>query len=133
MYLGGQRVDLKKLTMPLLNFYGAYDHLVPPDACNQLTKVVGSTDVEDVCFETGHIGIYVSSKIQKQFAPKIVQWLKERDTENMVGIPDKKLQWPGKEKKPPVKKRIVKRKKRQASAVEKNLSGELRLQRNRYE
>ena len=30
MFLGGKRVDLKKLTMPLLNFFGEYDHLVPP-------------------------------------------------------------------------------------------------------
>ncbi len=84
MYLGGKRVDLKKLTMPLLNFFGEYDHLVPPEACNQLTKAVGSKDVEDVCLETGHIGIYVSSKFQKMFAPKIVQWLKDRDQEDIV-------------------------------------------------
>ncbi len=80
MCLDGQRVDLKKLTMPLLNFYGKFDHLVPPEACEQLTGAVGSLDVEDVCLETGHIGIYVSSKFQKQFAPKIAQWLKERDS-----------------------------------------------------
>lgn len=79
MYLGDKLVDLKKLTMPLLNFYGEFDHLVPPEACNQLTQAVGSKDKEDICFETGHIGIYVSSKIQKLFAPKIVRWLKERD------------------------------------------------------
>ena len=84
MFLGDQRVDLKNLTMPLLNFYGEYDHLVPPQACNQLTKAVGSKDVEDVCLETGHIGIYVSSKFQKLFAPKIVQWLKDRDHEDIV-------------------------------------------------
>jgi len=78
MYLGGKRVDLKNLTMPLLNFYGQYDHLVPPEACNQLTKSVGSRDVEDICLETGHIGIYVSSRFQRMFAPKIVRWLKER-------------------------------------------------------
>lgn len=83
MFLGGQRIDLKKLTMPLLNFFGEYDHLVPPQACNQISKAVGSKDVEDVCLETGHIGIYVSSKFQKLFAPKIVQWLKERDKEEI--------------------------------------------------
>jgi len=87
MYLGGKRVDLKKLTMPLLNFYGEYDHLVPPEACNQLTSAVGSRDVEDVCLETGHIGIYVSSKFQKMFAPKIVRWLKDRDAEDAVVVP----------------------------------------------
>jgi polyhydroxyalkanoate synthase len=79
MKLGGQRVDLKKVTMPLLNFYGLYDHLVPPAACELLTSRVGSTDTEDICLKTGHIGIYVSSRFQEQFAPKIVQWLKERD------------------------------------------------------
>ncbi len=79
MMVGGQRVDLKKITMPLLNFYCYLDHLVPPGACEQLTGKVGGTDTEDVCLDTGHIGIYVSSKAQKEFAPKIVRWLKERD------------------------------------------------------
>ena len=79
MHLDGKKVDLKNLTMPLINFYGEYDHLVPPEACNQLTSAVGSRDAQDVCLETGHIGIYVSSKFQRQFAPRIANWLKERD------------------------------------------------------
>ena len=79
MHLDGKKVDLKNLTMPLINFYGEYDHLVPPEACNRLTSAVGSKDTQDVCLETGHIGIYVSSKFQRQFAPRIAQWLKERD------------------------------------------------------
>ena len=79
MEVGGQRVDLKKITIPLLNYYGKYDHLVPPEACELLTSKVGSKDTEDVCLNTGHIGIYVSSKCQQAFAPKIARWLKERD------------------------------------------------------
>ncbi|MFA6413116.1 MAG: class III poly(R)-hydroxyalkanoic acid synthase subunit PhaC [Syntrophales bacterium] len=79
--IGGRRVDLKKITMPLLNYYGIYDHLVPPEACNMLTKCVGSSDTEDVSLDTGHIGIYVSSKCQREFAPKIIRWLRERDGE----------------------------------------------------
>ena len=79
MEVGGQRVNLKKITSPILNFYGLYDNLVPPAACELLTSKVGSKDVEDICLETGHIGIYVSSKMQKQFTPKIVKWLSERD------------------------------------------------------
>jgi polyhydroxyalkanoate synthase len=79
MEVGGKRVDLKNITMPLLNYYGKYDHLVPPEACELLTSKVGSKDVEDICLDTGHIGIYVSSKCQKEFAPRIVRWLKERD------------------------------------------------------
>ncbi len=114
MSLGGKLVDLKKLTMPLLNFFGEYDHLVPPQACNQLTKASGSKDTEDVCLETGHIGIYVSSKFQRQFAPKIAQWLKERDREEIKQEPQVKResQWQGStvHKKPAVKKASVKRK-----------------------
>ena len=79
--IGGRRVDLKQITMPLLNFYGLYDHLVPPEACNRLVQEVGSADTEDICLDTGHIGIYVSSKTQREFAPKIVRWLHERDVE----------------------------------------------------
>lgn len=79
MEVGDKRVDLKKIRMPVLNFYGRYDHLVPPDACAQLTQTVGSNDTEDVCLDTGHIGIYVSSKCQKEFVPKIVDWLSKRD------------------------------------------------------
>lgn len=81
MKVGGRRVDLNKITMPLLNYYGRYDHLVPPGACELLTSKVGSTDVEDMVLDTGHIGIYVSSKCQREFAPKIARWLKERENE----------------------------------------------------
>jgi polyhydroxyalkanoate synthase len=77
--VGGCIVDLKQITMPLLNFYGKFDHLVPPEACNQLTSRVASKDTEDICLDTGHIGIYVSSKCQREFAPKIAAWLKQRD------------------------------------------------------
>ena len=77
--LGGRRVDLKNITMPLLNIYGKFDHLVPPEACELLTREVGSEDTEDMCLNTGHIGIYVSSKYQAEFAPKIAGWLKERE------------------------------------------------------
>ena len=79
MRVGEEIVDLKKVKMPVLNFYGQYDHLVPPAACEHTTKAVGSKDTEDVNLKTGHIGIYVSSKSQKEFVPKICNWLKERD------------------------------------------------------
>jgi polyhydroxyalkanoate synthase len=77
--IDGEVVDLQRITMPVLNFYGKFDHLVPPEACNLLTSRIGSTDKEDICFDTGHIGIYVSSKCQREFAPKIADWLLERD------------------------------------------------------
>ena len=70
--------------MPVLNFYGMYDHLVPPAASELLTRNVGSKDTEDINLDTGHIGIYVSSKCQREFAPKIARWLMERDEPDAV-------------------------------------------------
>ncbi len=90
MEVGGQKVDLKKITVPLLNIYGKYDHLVPPTACDRLTRAVGSRDTEDICLNTGHIGIYVSSKCQQQFTPKIVQWLKEREGDRTAKAPQRR-------------------------------------------
>jgi polyhydroxyalkanoate synthase len=77
--VGGQRVNLKNVTMPLLNLYGLFDHLVPPAACEKTAAAVGSTDTTDVPIKTGHIGIYVSSKSQQVFVPTICSWLRERD------------------------------------------------------
>jgi polyhydroxyalkanoate synthase len=79
LMIDGERVELKNITMPVLNFYGKFDHLVPPECCELFTSKIGSKDKEDICFNTGHIGIYVSSKYQKEFAPKIASWLLERE------------------------------------------------------
>lgn len=88
--VAGNRVDLKNITMPLINFYGKYDHLVPPEACELLSRKVGSKDVTDVCLNTGHIGIYVSSRCQQEFAPRISSWLKERDVKKKTRPSKKK-------------------------------------------
>lgn len=80
--IDGKHVDLNRITMPVLNIYAQYDHLVPPAACNQITSAVASKDTRDFCLKTGHIGIYVSSKSQKEFVPTISKWLGERDTKH---------------------------------------------------
>jgi polyhydroxyalkanoate synthase len=98
LMVGGDRVDLKKITMPILNYYGKYDHLVPPEACEMLVKKVGSKDATNVCLNTGHIGIYVSSKCQKEFAPKIAEWLKEREQDQPAKKPKKSQSKRGKKK-----------------------------------
>jgi polyhydroxyalkanoate synthase subunit PhaC len=99
LVVGGKRVDLSKITMPLLNIYGLYDHLVPPGAADKITQAVGSSDTEDLCLDTGHIGIYVSSKTQREFTPKIVRWLKERDSQKTESTGKAKIPTAGKTKK----------------------------------
>ena len=76
--IGGRRIDLKNVTMPVFNVYGTTDHLVPPSSSKNLDRFVGSDDVTTVPVPGGHIGIYVSKRAQKELAPKLAAWLKAR-------------------------------------------------------
>jgi polyhydroxyalkanoate synthase len=76
--LGGSRVDLAAVKMPVLNVYAKEDHLVPPSSSIALEKHVGSSDVTTLAFPGGHIGIYVSSRAQRELAPAIARWVKDR-------------------------------------------------------
>ena len=77
--LAGKKVSLKNITSPLLNIYAAQDHIVPPSATKPLNDHVGTKDATLYEFPGGHIGVFVSSKTQKELAPKVYSWLKERD------------------------------------------------------
>ncbi len=90
--IGGRRVDLKRINMPLLNIYATEDHLVPPACSIPLNDLVGSEDKTLYGFPGGHIGIYVSSRSQKELAPKVSQWLiercpRDRDGNQVRGFP----------------------------------------------
>ena len=76
--IGGRKVDLKRIDMPLLNIYAEQDHLVPPSSSKPLAELVSSTDATTRSFPVGHIGMYVSSKSQRELAPTIAEWLIER-------------------------------------------------------
>jgi polyhydroxyalkanoate synthase len=76
--LGGETVDLKNITCPVLNIFAQDDHLVPPSASKPLRKYVGTDDYTELSFKGGHIGIYVSSSAQREVPPSIGKWLNER-------------------------------------------------------
>jgi polyhydroxyalkanoate synthase len=77
--LGDKRVDLKNVRMPVLNLYAEKDHLVDPASSLALEKYVGTQDYTVRSFPVGHIGMYVSGKVQQDLPPTIVDWLKARD------------------------------------------------------
>jgi len=76
--LSGKPVDLKRVTMPLLNIYATLDHIVPPAASMCLQSLVGTMDYTTHTVPTGHIGIYVSSR-SKELPATIASWLKQRN------------------------------------------------------
>ncbi len=80
--LGGERVNLKNITCPILNLVAQHDHLVHPNQSLPLNEAVGSTDRTTINFPAGHIGLAVSGKAHKDMWPKAVQWLAERSDES---------------------------------------------------
>ncbi len=76
--IGDQRVNLRNVTMPVLNVYASQDHLVPPAASRVLANHCGSRDYSELIFQGGHIGIYVSSRAQREIPPAIAGWLLKR-------------------------------------------------------
>lgn len=76
--LGEQRVDLKNITMPLLNIYATQDHLVPSSSSIVLKKYVGTQDYTEIPFNGGHLGIYVSQRAQKEVPNAMGTWLETR-------------------------------------------------------
>jgi polyhydroxyalkanoate synthase len=92
--VGESVVNLKNITMPLLNIYASADHLVPPSATKPLNDLVGSTDKSLYEFKGGHIGVFVGSKSQKELAPTISQWLHERAEDGAPAKPAKETKGP---------------------------------------
>lgn len=76
--LGTKTVDLAQVRAPVLNVYAEQDHLVPPASSIALERCVGTKDYTLRSFPVGHIGMYVSGKVQKDLPPTIEKWLRER-------------------------------------------------------
>lgn len=78
--LGGRRVDLRNVTMPVLNIYAEADHIIPPPTARALEGKLGTTDYTELGLRGGHIGVFVSSKSQGIVGQGIVDWLADRDS-----------------------------------------------------
>jgi polyhydroxyalkanoate synthase len=76
--IGEKAVDLRKIQLPVLNIYAEQDHLVPPASSMALGQHIGSTDYTVKSFPVGHIGMYVSGKVQRDLPPLIADWVKQR-------------------------------------------------------
>ena len=76
--IGWRRVELRNIRQPVLNIYGKQDHLVPPAASTALEGLLGSSDYLALGMDTGHIGMYVSGRSQRELPQAIAYWLQKR-------------------------------------------------------
>lgn len=86
--LDGRRVDLGRITMPVLNVYAKDDHIIPPATSRALSGKVGTAAYEEMALQGGHVGVFVGGKSQKLFAPAVAAFLAKHDgTGQAAGTP----------------------------------------------
>lgn len=78
MSVGGQPIDLARITAPFLHVVAEHDHIVPYAASQPLAEKVGSTDKEEVVLKGGHVSLVAGANAVKRLWPKLDEWLGER-------------------------------------------------------
>jgi polyhydroxyalkanoate synthase len=77
-YLGGEKVDLGKMTAPYLNIYATGDAIIPNQSTKAVMPKLGTKDKQEIPFPGGHIGVFVGTKSQKDLAPAVARWTIEK-------------------------------------------------------
>ena len=75
--VGDRKVDLKNVTMPVLNIFSNSDHIIPSPSSRALRKAVGAKDYSESAVKGGHIGILVA-RSQEKLREQIAGWLAAR-------------------------------------------------------
>jgi len=78
LVLGGRNVDLRRVTMPVLNIYATGDTIIPVSCSKGVGDRFGTTDYSEVAVPGGHIGTFVGGKAQKILTPTLVEWFTKR-------------------------------------------------------
>jgi polyhydroxyalkanoate synthase subunit PhaC len=78
--LGDRTVDLKAVTMPVLNVFALEDHVVPPAMTRNLDKYIDSSDYTELPLSAGHMGILVSGKAQAVLGSNLARWLRSHQS-----------------------------------------------------
>jgi polyhydroxyalkanoate synthase len=73
--IAGEPVDLAAIACPVLNIFGAEDHIIPPSCIRALGRILAGKDYEELEVPTGHVGVFVSRRAQQMVPPAIIRWL----------------------------------------------------------
>jgi polyhydroxyalkanoate synthase len=74
--LGGEKVNLKRIDMPVLNVFAEEDHIIPPKSTQALKALIGTKRYTELPLPGGHVGVFVSGKSQGILGKNIFGWLK---------------------------------------------------------
>jgi polyhydroxyalkanoate synthase len=90
-YVQGERVELSRITCPLMTIVSERDTICPPKAAIALNHLVSSA-VKDVLFITGgHISSVVGNNAVTELYPRIKSWLEQHGTMPNARAPESRL------------------------------------------
>jgi polyhydroxyalkanoate synthase len=79
MPVGKHIVNLQNITCPVLNIMAEKDDLVPCSQGMPFTDLVGSTDRKTMVLKgSGHVGLAIGGRAQKEIWPQACDWLAQR-------------------------------------------------------
>ncbi len=80
MPVGKHMVNLQNIICPVLNIMAGKDDLVPCSQGRPFTDLVGSKDRKTIILqESGHVGLAIGGRAQKEVWPAATEWLAERN------------------------------------------------------
>ncbi|MCW5589854.1 MAG: alpha/beta fold hydrolase [Legionellales bacterium] len=78
---GSRRVQLNNITLPVLNIIALQDHIVPPASSEYLKNCIDNTYYQQLKFNIGHIGIFISQQVLPELTTAIKNFCQENTGE----------------------------------------------------
>jgi polyhydroxyalkanoate synthase subunit PhaC len=78
--VGGERVEIGNIDVPMLHILAEHDHMVPPESGRPLIERARSRDKQELLLPGGHVSLIAGPNAVKRMWPALDQWLGERST-----------------------------------------------------
>lgn len=71
-------IDLRNITIPVLNIVATEDDLVQAASCAPLNDIISSIDTKLIQFPSGHVDLCIGSDSHDNLWPQVVSWLQAK-------------------------------------------------------
>lgn len=82
----GQKVDLRNIHCPLYLLAGDKDEITPQKLLFQMERYVSSRKIMKMVVPAGHIGVFMGSKIVKDYWPQVFKAIRRQETFQETGM-----------------------------------------------